>query len=160
MAKTSADALKKSYIFEQFTDADIKQLTDYVKEIEMPPSKVVLAENMAGKGLYLISAGQVEVIKAHGAGEPKPLALLMEGDCFGEISLIDDAPHSAVVRSLTDCTFLVIERPEFNRLQNENPRLAYKIAEKILKTVCFRLRQTNEQVINMAAWISSKEQLR
>jgi cAMP-dependent protein kinase regulator len=52
-----------------------------------------------------------------------PLALLREGDVFGEISLIKDIPTTATVIAARDGEFLFLSRKEFENRVRRNPEL-------------------------------------
>ncbi len=56
-------------------------------------------------------------------GEEISLALLREGDYFGEMALIEDVPRSATCRARTPTSVLVIDREQFLALLHTLPRL-------------------------------------
>ena len=85
----------------------------------------ILRENEPADGLYIIKSGIVEVTKPTETGEAEvQLAMLHQGDFFGEIGLIDGLPRSANVAALepTECYFL--PRPVFLTILEENPEIA------------------------------------
>jgi ATP-binding cassette, subfamily B, bacterial len=65
----------------------------------------------------------VEVIQEDPAGAEIRLALLQDGDHFGEIALLHQVVRTASVRTLTPCIFLALQRGQFNRLLSRVPNL-------------------------------------
>ncbi|MBM7567108.1 Npt1/Npt2 family nucleotide transporter [Paenibacillus sacheonensis] len=85
--------LQKIDLFAHLSHEDIVRLAQMVDEVEYAPGEAVCKVGDYGDMLYGIIEGTVRV---HRGGET--LASLGEGDCFGEMAIIDSGPRSA------DCT--------------------------------------------------------
>ena len=70
-----------------------------------------------------------------------------EGVFFGELALMDREVRSASVTAETDCEFMVINRDDFIRLGEENPRLGLLVTRAIGKQLSKRLRKMNQDII-------------
>jgi ATP-binding cassette, subfamily B, bacterial len=57
------------------------------------------------------------------AGADVRLAVLQDGDHFGEIALLHRVVRTASVRTLTPCIFLALQRGQFDRLLARVPNL-------------------------------------
>jgi CRP/FNR family cyclic AMP-dependent transcriptional regulator len=64
---------------------------------------------------------------------------LRPGDVVGEMSLIDDQPHSVAVEAITDCEFACVDEDRFNFLVAETPGFALEIMQVLTR----RLRATD-----------------
>ena len=64
-------------------------------------------EHECASSLYVIQSGSVKIEKLW-QGEPVVIRNLEDGDCFGEMSLIDLQPRSASVVAVTDCQTIEI----------------------------------------------------
>ena len=84
----------------------------------------------AGLAFYLILRGQVEVLADGPTGEVR-LALLRDGDYFGEMALVEAIPRTATVRARTATMVLSIERDQFLDLLERLPRLRASFDEVI-----------------------------
>jgi CRP/FNR family cyclic AMP-dependent transcriptional regulator len=73
------------------------------------------------------------------------LAVLKEGDYFGEMALIDNFPRSAHAIANTDIEVLAIDKTELDYLMNMDHELGYKLLWKFTETLSKRLRETNEK---------------
>ncbi|MGD9379750.1 MAG: Crp/Fnr family transcriptional regulator, partial [candidate division WOR-3 bacterium] len=71
----------------------------------------------------------------------KTLAVLKEGDFFGEMAIIDGSPRSAGAVAVTPVSLLVIDKESFKEKLRENPLIEY-----VLETLTRRLRTADEQI--------------
>lgn len=83
----------------------------------------VVKQGEPGDKFYIIAKGKVEVTTPGLHGETLRLALLADGDYFGEIALLEDTPRMATVRTLTPSVFLTLDRAKFKSLIGGSPAL-------------------------------------
>ncbi|WP_164821301.1 ABC transporter transmembrane domain-containing protein [Paenibacillus koleovorans] len=83
----------------------------------------VVNEGDDGNKFYIIVRGRVEVTKAMQDGAMKRVALLDDGDHFGEIALLRSVPRTASIRTLTPCVLLVISGDRFLPLMIKYPQI-------------------------------------
>jgi NADH:ubiquinone reductase (H+-translocating) len=79
------------------------------------PGEIVFAEGDAGDSLYMILAGEVEVLKRFGA-ESQVVRTLGPGEYFGEMALLGRHPRSAGTRALGALDVLVLPGSDFSAL--------------------------------------------
>ncbi len=90
---------------------------------------------------YIIERGRVE-ISTEQCGEKLVLAYLGDGEIFGEMSMIDDAPRSATVTATEDTEVIVIDRERFQRPRgNSDP-----LMNMLMRVLLTRLRNTQRQL--------------
>lgn len=102
--------------------------------------EVIVRQGEVGSCMYVIQEGQVEVFQEK-EGRDVQLAVLQEGDFFGEMSLFDSAVRSATVRASGQVRVLTVDKRTFLRRIHEDPSLAFRIVEALSK----RLRELNER---------------
>ena len=107
---------------------------------ELKPGEYLFREGDPGDEMYLIQSGRIKVTKGEG-DEERVLAILKEGDFFGEMAVIDGSPRSANAIAIDHVRLTVIDREAFKRQLQENPVIAY-VVEVLIK----RLRATDEKV--------------
>ncbi len=111
---------------------------------KVAPGEFVFRENEPGAEMYIIQDGEVEIVKQlH--GELRQVAVLEEGDFFGEMAILEDMPRTAAARALTSATLLRIDRTTFNQLIRHNP----EISVRMLRKLCHRLRTTNPVLLEV-----------
>ncbi len=110
--KTSV--LKKLPIFHGLSDSDLNFIAPILKLMTFKSGEVVIHEGDIGDSLFIIRNGSVEVFKTSADGEEVTFGVLPEGSYFGELSLFDEHPRSATVRTLEHTDFLTISRGDLN----------------------------------------------
>ena len=80
-------------------------------------------EGEIGRRFYLLVRGTVEVLKQVDDGPPQRLALLDDGEFFGEIALLAAVPRTATVRTRSRCQVLTLDRQQFENLLRVAPDL-------------------------------------
>ena len=92
--------------------------------------EILFEEGSPGSEMFIIEDGTVEILKVV-AGREKRLALLEEGDFFGEMSVIEDLPRSATARAASDCRLLPIDASTFDQVLREHPEITIRIMRKL-----------------------------
>lgn len=106
--------------------------------------EVIMQQGESGDCMYVVQSGQVEVTR-HEGGKESRLAVLGEGDVFGEMALFEHERRSATVRALGDARILTIDRKSFLRSVHEDPSLAFRILQKM----SHRIRELDSEVVRL-----------
>lgn len=101
-----------------------------------PAGAVIVREGEPGDCMYVVQAGQVEVVRDDG-GRERRIGVISEGSFFGEMAIFETEMRSATVRALGDARVLRIDKKTLLRRINEDPLLAVQL----LKTLSARLRE-------------------
>jgi hypothetical protein len=95
---------------------------------------VIVREGDAGKDMFILEDGEVEVFRHHG-GTEKVLTRLEAGDFFGEMSVLEGRPRSSSARAATDCRLLPIDASTLDALLREHPEIAVRMLRKLSNRV-------------------------
>lgn len=99
-----------------------------------------------GDKLFIILEGKIRISRdIAGVGE-EALAVLGQGEVFGEMSLLDEFPRSADARVHERCRLLVMTKEEFDNLLFVHKDLAYEVLWNCVRTLSTRLRETNDKL--------------
>jgi CRP/FNR family transcriptional regulator, cyclic AMP receptor protein len=98
--------------------------------------------SLKANALYIILNGRAHVVATDTRGREAILANLKQGDYVGEMSLIDNQPHSATVRAEVQTDVLVLGRTQFARILPENAAMTYAI----MKVLVQRLREADRKI--------------
>ena len=101
--------------------------------------------------MYVIEQGEVSVGLVGTDGSKKELALLKDGDFFGELSLLDESPRSASVIAVTDANLIGFFRPDLFEIMEKAPSTGLKIVLKVAEMIGERLRNTNQELAKVRA---------
>ena len=99
-----------------------------------PEGAVIIRQGEVGDCMYVVQEGQVEVVKEMGGKEVR-LAVLAEGEPFGEMALFEREVRSATVRVLNEARVLTVEKRTFLRRVHEDPSLAYRIIQQMSQRI-------------------------
>ncbi len=110
-----ANLLATHPLFKPFDRAQRQQLAGRFSAHDATPGTVLIREGDAGRGLFLILSGEVDVTKVDGTDRVM-LATLKSGDVFGEISLIEKSATTATVTAARQTTVMFLAREYFEKL--------------------------------------------
>ncbi|MBZ5587398.1 MAG: cyclic nucleotide-binding domain-containing protein [Acidobacteriia bacterium] len=90
----------------------------------------IFRETERGTEMFIIQQGKVEILKmVH--GEERRVALLEEGDFFGEMAILEDLPRSASARAVADCALLCIDNATFDQMVRHHPEIPVRMLRKL-----------------------------
>jgi CRP-like cAMP-binding protein len=143
--------LQEIFLFRNLPDRVLALVAALAQTEKFGKGQKIFSEGEQGEKFYIILEGQVRISKnIAGIGE-EALAVLEEGDYFGEMALIDEAPRSADAYADSRCTLSVISRHDFEDLLRRNKDLAYELLWGLIRTLSARLRETNAKMTVLAA---------
>jgi len=106
--------------------------------------EAIVCQGEAGDCMYVIQAGQAEVLQEKENQEVR-LAVLGEGDVFGEMALFEREARSATVRALGDLRVFTVDKRTFLRRIHQDPSLAFSILQKM----SYRIRELDAEIVRM-----------
>ncbi len=104
----------------------------------LPAGQVLLVPNQPNNTIYIILSGRLRIQTQESSDEP--IAILGEGECVGEMSMLGSEPVSAYVLAATDCRLLAIDHAAMWELINSS----HAAAHNMLNILTRRIRNTNE----------------
>jgi type IV pilus assembly protein PilB len=121
--------LKNIELFKDLAEDELEKIADKLTEKVYPPNAVILREGAPGDTMFFVKEGMVEVKKKEpSTGINLTVTTLGEGECFGEMALLNEAPRSATVIVATQPTVvLCLEKNSFHQLMVECPSLALSL---------------------------------
>lgn len=137
------DMLERIQLLRELNGQEIEALADFVQAYRARPGTILFQEGQRDPYMCLVVEGKLDVLKERGEHERRRLATVRAGKTVGEMSLIDELPHSATVVTTTDTTLLLLTRLGLERLAEAHPRLAFHITWKLAQLLSHRLRQTS-----------------
>lgn len=119
-----SNVMSTSAFFRPFGKKDRKELVEHFRARDVQRGTVIIREGERSEGLYVLLSGEVEVQKGG-----HPLAVLKEGDIFGEMSLLNKTPATATVRARKYTSLLRLPREDFDAIILSHPQLLTLISE-------------------------------
>ena len=114
------------HLLQSLPPEDISPLVHAAQVVRLQPGEELFREGDAGSSLYLIDAGEMEVIRG-GAR----VAILTPGETVGEMAVVTGAPRTATIRALEPSVLFYIPKPAFDQLVQSAARVRDRVAELI-----------------------------
>ena len=143
---SNLDLIRRVPLFSMLTADQAQSVADAVVKRRFRRGELVVEQGRKSNALFILLNGRARVLTADARGREVILAVLEAGDYVGEMSLIDNEPHSATVRAEIQTDMLVLQRTDFARCLPENSTLSYAILRGLVR----RLRNADRQIESLA----------
>lgn len=146
--------LKKIPLFSNLTLEELYSITRICEQETVGKGIQIFRQGDLGTKFYVIVKGSIKIYNESPDGKEKILVVLRDGDSFGEFSILDGEPRSASAATLEDSTLLTITLDAFHHLLEKNFSITFKIIQQLVS----RLRNTNQQVLDLV-FLDAKSQI-
>ena len=136
------DELRAALPFRNLDDAQLTRLAVVGGFRAVSAGDVVCRPGDPSDGLYVVLSGRVTISRPGDKGQMVALGHRGPGGSFGEPSLLDAAPRSALVTAVEDCRFFVLSRREFMAYMTAMP----EAIPGLLAGIGAELRRTQERL--------------
>ncbi|PPE68631.1 cyclic nucleotide-binding domain-containing protein [Caldimonas thermodepolymerans] len=143
---SNLDLIRRVPLFSMLTNSQAEAVAEGVVKRRYRRGEIIVEQGRKSNALFILLTGRARVLTADARGREVILAMLHPGDYVGEMSLIDNEPHSATVRAEVQTDVLVLGRTEFARCLPENSSLSYAIMRGLVS----RLRAADRQIESLA----------
>jgi CRP/FNR family transcriptional regulator, cyclic AMP receptor protein len=126
---------RRPHLFAELAPSDAAVLTSHGSVRSYPANTVLITEGDQVGSLYVLLEGRVKVFASDDAGREVILSILGPGEYFGELSLVDEAPRSASVMSLTPVKLMAITQSQVRQCLTENTELAFNLIRALTREV-------------------------
>lgn len=143
---SNLELIRRVPLFSMLTASQAESVADAVIKSRFKRGEAIVEQGKKSNALAIILTGRARVITTDGRGREVILAVMQPGDYFGEMSLIDNEPHSASVRAEVQTDVLILGRLEFARCLPENSSMAYAVMKGLVQ----RLRHADRKIESLA----------
>ena len=121
------NALKKLNFFKDFTQTEINEVLKVTQWLQCEADAVIITEGKIDDCFYIIVLGEVAVIKGN-----KNLALLKQGDCFGEMAILGKTTRTADIKALSKTALMKINASILEETSLNTQNRFFKVFSKTL----------------------------
>jgi CRP/FNR family cyclic AMP-dependent transcriptional regulator len=143
---SNRDLIRRVPLFSALTPAQAESVADAVVKRRFKRGDFIIEQGKKSNYLAIFLTGRGRVISTDGRGREVILATMSPGDYVGEMSLIDNQPHSATVRAELQTDALILGRVEFACCLAENTSMAYAVMKGLVQ----RLRHADRKIESLA----------
>jgi CRP-like cAMP-binding protein len=123
-AAFAPEAVRNVPLFSKLSDTILARMTGRFKTEEVSLGNKLIGEGEDGNKFFVIAQGQVEVLSKGVHGSDLRIALLTDGEFFGESDLVSDSPSDVTIRTLTPCILLTLSRKDLDAVLEEGSSLS------------------------------------
>lgn len=149
MTKTMVSTLeliRRVPLFSMLTASQAEAVAHAVVKRRYRRGELIVEQGKKSNALTIILTGRARVVSTDARGREVILAIMHTGDYVGEMSLIDEEPHSASVCTDTQTDALELSRLEFSRCLPETGSMAYAVLRGLVQ----RLRHADRKIESLA----------
>jgi ATP-binding cassette subfamily B protein len=132
-ARITAARLRALSFCDVLDDEAVARLSEQFTAEYYEAGQIVIAQGELADKFYLIVRGKVAVTMTDAEGKTIELAVLEDGDYFGEIALLEDSPRSATVETLLPSLLLTLPREQFHQMLEKSISMNERIKNVALK---------------------------
>ncbi len=128
--------------FQGLPETAVEQAMSHLVTRTHPSNQVILLENDWGSSVYFILEGWVKIRTYNLDGKEVTLNILGQGELFGEMAALDEAPRSTDVITLTSTAIGNMPAQDFVQLIQSEPLAGVRLSQLMAR----RLRQLNRRL--------------
>ncbi|MBK5225302.1 MAG: Crp/Fnr family transcriptional regulator [Thermoleophilia bacterium] len=144
--ETRKSYLRQTPIFSTLSDEELDDIVPSVVKRRLKSNTVIFHENDPAAAFYLVKSGRVKIYKVGPDGREQVLAILSEGQIFGDVPAFDGGPYPATAATMVDSEIYLLRSEDFQDLVRRYP----EVALKIIRVLGQRLRQSMELVRDLS----------
>ena len=142
MATEKIGALRRTQIFGELDEPQLRALADRASERRLSQGEVLFVAGDEARGLYVVVEGAVRAFRESVDGREQVIHVERAGATIAELPVFDEGTYPSTVSAEEDSILLFIEKREVRRLCLEHPQIALAA----LKLLAGRLRRCAELV--------------
>jgi len=143
---SNLELIRRVPLFSMLTADQAESVASGVVKRRFKRGECIVEQGKKSNALWIILTGRARVVTTDSRGREVILATMHPGDYVGEMSLIDDAPHSATVSAEVQTDVLTLGRREFAHCLPENSSVAYAVMRGLVQ----RLRHADRKIESLA----------
>ncbi|MCU0302532.1 MAG: Crp/Fnr family transcriptional regulator [Thermoanaerobaculales bacterium] len=140
------ELLSSVELFAELNDSELDELTGLAQVRKLEKDTTIFHAGDPADAVFVIASGRVKVVITSSDGKEFILTVLGPGQVFGEMALLESAPRSASVVTLSAVEVLAMSRADFQRLLDSSPR----ISQRLMAILSRRLRRANAKMESLA----------
>lgn len=141
-----SQALKLIPLFSELNEKQLEEISSSAVKQIYKKDNMVLIEEEIGSTMFIILSGRVKISRISDEGREVILSILVDGDFFGEMAILDGQTRSANAVTLEDTELLIIRRENFLKMLHDYPQVAINL----LKELAHRLRRSDSQIKSLS----------
>lgn len=142
-----SQVIKNVPLFRGLTSDQISVLAQSARRRTYAPGAAIAYRGDPGGAMYVIVSGKLKVHSATENGIEVILAVMGEGECVGELSLIDGKPRSADITAWEKTECVIIDQDALLH----TIKASSEVALSMMRVLCERVRNSSSAIESLAS---------
>ncbi len=144
--------LKENVLFRDLSERELSFVQDIVHVRRYHSGEAVFRQGEVGVGMYIIVKGRIEIYVTDPNAAQEEfrdiyITQLLDGDFFGELSLVEENGRRTASAVARDETVLIgFFKPDLTEILERNPSTGVKIVFRLAEVLGRRLKETTDKV--------------
>jgi len=130
-----AKLLENIGFFKGMSQAQLLELAGLMKQTKYNKNTIIINQGDLSRSFFVVVYGRLKAYATDEEGNQTIFSFFGNGNYFGELSLLDDAPRSATVLSLEDCTLLNIDHVIFKDFLDSHPDASWPLFRSLTASI-------------------------
>ncbi len=144
-------------VFSGLEGRSLDSALSVLKKHTIAPGTVVFTEGEIGRTLYVIYKGEVAVYRNNAEGKPVAIVKLGEGECVGEMALVELQPRSASVIATKKTVAYSLNNLDLYKLLREDNYTFVILLQNICRLLSRRLRKADSRIAEFLSAAGPKQ---
>ena len=146
MLESKVRVLGRSPVFSGLSDDELNALAGFAVERSFKEGEFIFWDGDAPEWFYIVTEGNVKVVKHSSQGKEFIIAFFGPGEMFGEVAVFENRPYPASAQAITDTKVLGIKGADLLTFLAARP----KVALRIINVLGGRLRDAQARLRDLA----------
>lgn len=144
---------KEFPLFATFTEKEVEEIASYLDYRVYQKNVVLFEEGDEGNKIFFIVKGRVGLYRPDPFGNEVKVGVSESGTPLGELSFFSNRLHSSKGIASKETHTLVLTKEGYESLKKEDPQLAIKFLEAMIKVIAERLKDMNKKFVDTTSFI-------
>jgi len=143
-------AMRELKLFAGLTHEEALALRSICKELKFKEHESIFTEGSESDSFYAVAKGKVSITKKSNieGNKEEVLELIREHEFFGEMALFK-GKSTATAKAHMDCVLFRLTIEDFNKLYDQNHKLATKLLVEFIKALSRRIKSMNTELVDI-----------
>jgi CRP/FNR family transcriptional regulator, cyclic AMP receptor protein len=146
LTSVSGATLRRFSVFANTRQQSLETLARGCLVRRVAPNTRVVRTGEPASYVYLVYSGSLNVLTGNEDGREAIIAVLKQGEMFGEMAVLDEHSRCATVAAATQCVLICISKTDFKNFMKDN----FEVSQHIMRMLIGRLRAANRRIESLA----------
>jgi CRP/FNR family transcriptional regulator, cyclic AMP receptor protein len=138
--------IENCVLFKGLSDSERSAISARARIRTFDAGECIFAIGSPGVQMMAVLSGSVRISVPSNDGKELLLAIILPGEVFGELAVLDGGERSADAHAESACSLAILDRGDILSFLDRNPSAWLKIVE----VLCHRLRRTDQVLAEVA----------